>query len=131
MTTSESDRPLRVLDRSVTDLADDELAAELQRRRRARATPRRSSPADVGSTSVDTRSAASAAVARHDAGRYFAMLELPPTASADAVEKRYRELQAKYDPERHAADPDKHRTAKRLASELTRAYEALLEHLRR
>ena len=122
---SEAPRSLLVRDRPVAELDDAALEAEVRERRRARAATRGASP-----TSEPARAAA-AAVARADASRYYAMLEVPPSASLAQVEASYRALSARYDPQRHAGDPEKFRTAQRVADELTRAYRALVDLLRR
>jgi DnaJ-domain-containing protein 1 len=64
------------------------------------------------------------AVAQH-----YANLELPYGADLDTVKKQYRRLMSRYHPDRHQQSPEKQETANRLAAELTRSYDALVQHL--
>lgn len=63
--------------------------------------------------------------------QHYANLELPYGAGLDEVKKQYRRLMARYHPDRHHRDPRKSEVANRLAAELTRSYDALVEHLSR
>ena len=45
------------------------------------------------------------------------------------VQARYRELVAKYHPDKHAKDPEKHRAATELVAQLSKSYQTLLEKL--
>lgn len=63
--------------------------------------------------------------------QHYANLELPYGADLGAVKKQYRRLMARYHPDRHHRDPEKAAVANRLAAELTRSYDALVEHLGR
>jgi preprotein translocase subunit Sec63 len=60
----------------------------------------------------------------------YANLELPKGAPIEDVEKKYKELAAKYAPEKHASDPARSELAKELRAQLTRAYERLTTYLR-
>lgn len=108
--------------RTVADLSDEELEAELLRRRRERAR---------------TRSEAGPLAATHDRDnperqrllQYYANLELPPFAPLDDVKRAYRELMRRYHPDRHAGDPERQKAAHELAQSLTRAYDALVAYL--
>lgn len=63
--------------------------------------------------------------------QYYANLEVPYGADMDTVKKSYRRLMRRYHPDRHSGDPDRERLATELSQELTRAYDAVVEHLRR
>ncbi|MGB8332471.1 MAG: hypothetical protein WCE62_20270 [Polyangiales bacterium] len=57
--------------------------------------------------------------------QYLANLELSPGATWPEVERAYQRLRDRYDPEKHEADPDRHRIATELNDSLTKAYRAL------
>lgn len=137
------------LPKPLADMSDRELEEELQRRRRMRAA-KKASPiteqdrralavferAELGGIpSEGSRGAPSgdmaAAVERADLARHYAALELRPGAALPEIERAYRQLLAKYDPAKHAGNPDKHRAATQLVNELTRAYQVLSDRARR
>ena len=60
---------------------------------------------------------------------YYANLDLPYGADADAVKVAWRVLMKKYHPDRHAQDDDKRELANELCAELTRAYRELEQAL--
>ena len=115
------------LPRPVNELSDEELEAELQKRRRARA-------AKGGGPTAPTEGgrvarALEAIEKERELARYYANLELKPGASLADVKRKYEELIAKYHPEKHAGDPERFRAATELAAQLTRAYTVLSERL--
>jgi DnaJ-class molecular chaperone len=119
---------------------DAELEAELQKRRMARAR--------AGAGTADPKSAegkraggaaetggrverALAAIEKErEIAQAYANLELPKGAPIEDVEKKYKELSAKYAPEKHTADAARVELAKELRAQLTRAYERLTTDLR-
>jgi DnaJ-domain-containing protein 1 len=104
--------------RPLAELTDVELEEEVLRRRRDRAAGRqdpRHSESPVDRQLV----------------QYYANLELDPTATIDDIKSAYRRLMRKYHPDKHLGEPGRHRAATELAAQLTRAYDALLEHLQR
>ncbi len=115
---------MRIAGKRLSELTDQELETELQRRRRLRGNHRGTEP------ERESRGLA-AAVERANTRQWYANLELEPGATLADVKDAYQRLMAKYDPEKHAHDPDKYRAAKELARGLTEAYEHLTEHLRR
>lgn len=135
------------LPKPLAEMSDRELEDELQRRRRLRASKKaspiteqdrralavfeRSELGGSGSSGSGQGGDMAAAVERADLARYYAALELRPGATLAEVEKSYRQLLAKYDPAKHAGNPDKHRAATQLVAELTRAYQVLGERVRR
>lgn len=141
---SDGDLP-RALDlpKALAEMSDRELDEELQRRRRLRAAKKTASSQSpiteqdrralavferqMTGSSPESKSDMAAAVERADLAKHYAALELKPGATLAQVEKAYRDLLAKYDPGRHAGNPEKHRAATQLVAELTRAYQALVE----
>ncbi len=117
---------MRIGGKRLSELTDQELEAELVRRRRMRGASR---PTD-GEPTAPERTSAAAAVRRANVRQWYANLELKPGASVDDVKDAYKRLMAKYNPEKHLGDPEKHRAATELARGLTEAYEGLLDHLR-
>lgn len=116
------------LQKPVSELTDRELEEELQRRRRLRALGRGSAssgPSEAG------RSWIAAASERVDLARHYAALELEPGASLSRVESAYRSLVAKFHPDKHKADPEKHHAALKVVAELERSFRALAAHLQR
>ena len=96
----------------LADLSDAELEEELRSRRLQRL----------------ERLAAGSGVDRAVA-QYYANLELKPGASLDEVQRAYDALAARYDPSKHASDPQRHKAALELLESLKRAYDALVRHL--
>lgn len=116
------------LGKSVEELTDAELEAEIARRRAAR---RSVVGAASEGTSVDAPRAASALEHDRETLQAYANLELPRGASWPEVEARYRELLARFHPDKHRSDPDRYRIALDVAAGLTRAYQVLYGRIRR
>lgn len=108
----------------VAELSDDELEAELLRRRRARAMWRSEAGPIARESERDNPE-------RKQLIQYYANLELPPFASLDDVKRAYKDLVHRYHPDRHAGDADRQRTANELLLSLTKAYEGLTAHFER
>ena len=110
---------------SLSELSDAELAEEAERRRRRRR--------GGAAPSSPTRGANPPAEALDSSTvrRYLKSLELEPGASLDEVRDRYLAMLDKYDPDKHAGDPEKHQAAQRVTDRLTEAYRGLREYLRR
>lgn len=105
------------------ELTDEELERELQRRRRSRGMSRE---AEAVSSHTNDRPGWKI---REELRRWYRALELKPGSSLDDVERSYKELLNRYDPDQHSEDPEKHRLAKRLAAGLGEAYYGLRDHL--
>lgn len=106
--------------------SDAELDAELAKRRLARA----KNAASKSGAPVETSARVERAIAAdRDIAQAYANLELPKGAPIEDVEKKYKELSAKYAPEKHASDPQRSELAKELRAQLTRAYDRLRAHL--
>ena len=105
---------------------DAELDAELARRRLLRAKKAGAAPEAGGRV----ERALAAIEKDKEIAQAYANLELPTGAPIDDVEKKYKELSARYAPEKHASDPGKVELAKELRAQLTRAYERLTAYLR-
>ena len=114
-------------------MSAEELAAEIENRRRAReevdellggkrrraeTPPRRPAP---------PRTAAGDDAIR----RAYASLEVPAGSDFETVRKSYRRLMRKYHPDLHGGSPEKSRAATDLTQRLTQAYKTLEKHLRR
>ena len=106
----------------VAELTDDELEAELLRRRRMRAGVR----ANLGPVASH---AERDSPEQKQLMQFYANLELPPFAPLEDVKRAYRDMMRRYHPDKHAGDPERRRVAEELAQSLTRAYEALTRHL--
>ena len=130
--------------KSLEDLSDEELEAELERRRRenaARAAVEKAR-ARAAEQAGDARPAAQAASAsvvdlahlppaqRRQVRQYYANLELPFGASLDEVKHAYRRLMRQYHPDKHENDPARHQLATQLSQKLTMAYNELSRLLR-
>jgi DnaJ-domain-containing protein 1 len=63
--------------------------------------------------------------------QYYANLEVPYDSDLEVVKKSYRNLMRRYHPDRHSADPEREKLSTALSQELTRAYDAVVAHLRR
>ena len=111
-------------------MSDAELAAEIERRRKARdeveeavhgkrrTTPPPRTPPRTASGDDALRKA-------------YAALEVPAGSDFETVKKSYRRLMRKYHPDLHGGAPEKSRAATDLTQRLTQAYKTLEKHLRR
>lgn len=108
----------------VAELSDEELEAELVRRRKARAEAR-----SVGGPIASKNERDSPE--RQQLVQYYANLELPPFAPLDDVKRAYKELIRRYHPDKHAGDPERQKVANELTQSLTKAYEAILAAMER
>ena len=134
---------------SLDQLTDAELEAEIERRYRARqaaaarpagaSSSTRAGAANPGSpprpSGGGARSAGAGpgkrAAAPDELRLAYAALEVPHGADFATVRKSYRALMRKYHPDRHAASPEKQKTATELAQKLTQAYELIEKRQRR
>ena len=109
------------------DLSDEQLAAEIERRRLDREINDRAARAEQArrATQAPPRPPADDPVARA-----YAALEVPPGSNFETVRKAYRSLMRKYHPDRHASSPEKQKAANELAQKLTEAYDTLEKRLR-
>jgi DnaJ-domain-containing protein 1 len=62
---------------------------------------------------------------------WYARLELPIGADADAIRTQFRVLMRRYHPDRNVGDNRSEELATRISQDLTVAYEGLLAHLNR
>ena len=111
-------------------MSDAELAAEIERRRKARdeveeavhgkrrtAPPPRTPPRTASGDDAIRKA--------------YAALEVPAGSDFETVKKSYRRLMRKYHPDLHGGAPEKSRAATDLTQRLTQAYKTLEKHLRR
>ena len=119
-------------------ISDEELEAELERRRAAREraareAAARAARAQAGSgarprTAPPPRPAPTQA---EEIRRAYATLEVAVGSDFETVRTAYRALMRKYPPDRHAQTPEKQKAATELAQKLTQAYKLLEKHLRK
>jgi DnaJ-domain-containing protein 1 len=128
-------------------VSDNELAAELERRRRARdeaeeaAHGPRAKPAESpsakraepGPRPAGARSEPPRRTASGDESlrRAYAALEVPPGSDFETVRKAYRRLMRKYHPDLHGGSPEALRAANDLTQRLTEAYKIIEKQTRR
>jgi len=136
LTRSMKDRTMGRPQKPVSDMTDEELEDELLARRRARAarhgvdlgpTPPRSQ--ERSSASVSTARSRARSPQEQQIAQYYANLELKPGATLDEVRQAYRGMMRRYHPDKHLGDPERHKAATELAQSLTKAYQALVDHL--
>jgi DnaJ-domain-containing protein 1 len=113
-------------------LSDDELEAELERRRLAREETEEAArgprPTSAGARGSGTRRAdpPRRTAAGDDAvRRAYAALEVPPGSDFETIRKAYRRLMRKYHPDLHGGTPAAQRAATDLTQRLTEAYKLL------
>ena len=63
--------------------------------------------------------------------QYLANFELSPSATWTDVERAYVRMLERYRPDKHAADPERHRAAQELTESLTNAYQVLQRYFDR
>jgi DnaJ-domain-containing protein 1 len=144
----DDDRSRRSRGRSEGDIgsmSDDELAAEIERRRQAREeveratsrssrpTPRSSRPTGGASGRFREEYAPPRRTAAGDEAirRAYAALEVPPGSDFEAVKRSYRRLMRKYHPDLNVGSPERQKAATDLAQRLTQAYKLLEKQLRK
>lgn len=110
-------------------MTDAELDAERERRRRARIA--RSAGAAAVEPPVGGRVARAleSLQKEREIAQAYANLELKPGATLADVEKKYAELSARYSPDKHKGNAERHRAATELVAQLGRARAALATHL--
>jgi DnaJ-domain-containing protein 1 len=129
----------------VGSMSDEELQAEIERRRQAREEVERvtsrgrstaGAPPRPERSSRDSFRGYSAQPRRTAAGdealrRAYAALEVPAGSDFESVKRSYRRLMRKYHPDLNAGSAEKQKAATDLAQRLTEAYKTLEKHLRR
>lgn len=116
------------LKKPLVELTDAELEAERERRLRARV-ERGVAPLDEPAPEGRVARALEAQKRERELAQHYANLELKPGATKEEVQARYRDLVAKYHPDKHAKDPEKHRAATELVAQLSKSYQTILEKL--
>ena len=126
-------------------IKDQDLEAELERRRQAR---EEAEHAARGTKPTPRPGASARPGPRPGAGprpqpprrtpsgdeairRAYAALEVPPGSDFDTVRKAYRRLMRKYHPDLHEARPETQKAANDLAQRLTESYKLLEKQLRK
>lgn len=108
----------RIGDKPLSELTDAELQRELLERRRRRGY----TPGREPATQPPRRSTG---IPGWKVRQWYRNLELAPGATSAEVEAAYEALMARYDPKKHAGNPEKHRAAMKLAAGLQEAHEGL------
>lgn len=62
--------------------------------------------------------------------QYLANLELSPGATWPEIDRAYKRLRDRYNPEKHEGHPERHEAAQELNSSLSNAYQSLREYFR-
>jgi DnaJ-domain-containing protein 1 len=113
-------------------ISDEELEAELERRRVAReAAARARTRAEAPRAQSRPQTPPARPAPADDIRRAYASLEVPPGSDFETVRKAYRTLMRKYHPDRHAQTPEKQKAATEVAQKLTQAYKLLEKQLRK
>jgi len=133
-------------------MSDEELAAEIERRRQAREEVERLTSRGRPSAGPSRPAAGSSRPAagssrpfrehgyppprRTAAGdealrRAYAALEIPAGSDFEAVKRSYRRLMRKYHPDLNAGSDERQKAATDLTQRLTEAYKTLEKHLRK
>lgn len=113
------------------ELSDLELEEELARRRQARAAGTPATPPANVDASPRVQRALEALERDREVQQAYANLELNKNAPWADVEAKYRELLARFHPDKHRADPERYRAALDVVAGLTRAYQTLYQRVKR
>ena len=112
---------------SLDDMSDQELEAELKRRREER----ESRAAETEQRARDRARQAAGGTRENKIAQYYAQLEVPYGSDFDTVKQSYRRLMRKYHPDLHGGTTEKQRAATDLTQRLTQAYKTLEKRLRK
>jgi DnaJ-domain-containing protein 1 len=112
-------------------MSDSELAAEIERRRKARDEVEEAVHGKRRATPPPPRTPPRTASGDDALRKAYAALEVPAGSDFETVKKSYRRLMRKYHPDLHGGAPEKSRAATDLTQRLTQAYKTLEKHLRR
>jgi DnaJ-domain-containing protein 1 len=127
----------------VGTMSDEELEAEIERRRQAREEVERITSRGRASSGPSARPASKpfreygtppprrTAAGDEAIRRAYAALEIPAGSDFEAVKRSYRRLMRKYHPDLNAGSPEKQKAATDLAQRLTEAYKILEKQLRK
>jgi DnaJ-domain-containing protein 1 len=135
---------------TVDDMTDEELEAELARRRmlrqREEGERQKREQAEEAARQRYTQRTGQAPPPKRESRRreipktpirteekrlreLYQQLEVPYGAGFDEVKKSFRRLMRKYHPDLHVSNPEKHKVATQLTMSLTQAYNELEVHL--
>ena len=112
-------------------MSDAELAAEIERRRKARDEVEEAVHGKRRTAPPPPRTPPRTASGDDALRKAYAALEVPAGSDFETVKKSYRRLMRKYHPDLHGGAPEKSRAATDLTQRLTQAYKTLEKHLRR
>jgi DnaJ-domain-containing protein 1 len=112
-------------------MSDAELAAEIERRRKARDEVEEAVHGKRRTAPPPPRTPPRTASGDDAIRKAYAALEVPAGSDFETVKKSYRRLMRKYHPDLHGGAPEKSRAATDLTQRLTQAYKTLEKQLRR
>jgi DnaJ-domain-containing protein 1 len=112
-------------------MSDAELAAEIERRRKARDEVEEAVHGKRRTAPPPPRTPPRTASGDDALRKAYAALEVPAGSDFETVKKSYRRLMRKYHPDLHGGAPEKSRAATDLTQRLTQAYKTLEKQLRR
>ena len=111
---------------TIDEMSDDELEAELKRRRQER----ESRAAEDAQRARERSRHAAGGTRENKIAQYYAQLEVPYGSDLDTVKQSYRRLMRKYHPDLHSGNPEKQKVATELAQALSHAYNELEQILK-
>lgn len=111
---------------SLDDMSDEDLEAELKRRREER----ESRAAETDQRARDRARQAAGGTRENKIAQYYAQLEVPYGSDLETVKQSYRRLMRKYHPDLHSGNPEKQKVATELAQALSHAYNELEQILK-
>jgi DnaJ-domain-containing protein 1 len=111
---------------TLDDMSDQELEAELKRRRE----DRESRAAEDAQRARERSRQAAGGTRENKIAQYYAQLEVPYGSDLETVKQSYRRLMRKYHPDLHSGNPEKQKVATELAQALSRAYNELEQILK-
>jgi len=111
---------------TLDEMSDQELEAELKRRREER----ESRAAEDAQRARERSRQAAGGTRENKIAQYYAQLEVPYGSDLDTVKQSYRRLMRKYHPDLHSGNPEKQKVATELAQALSRAYNELEQILK-
>ena len=107
------------------ELSDEDLEAELRRRRDERETRAAEETTRARDQQRQRQRQATGGTRENKIAQYYAQLEVAYGSDLDTCKQAYRRLMRKYHPDLHSGDPEKQKIATELAQSLSRAYNEL------
>jgi DnaJ-domain-containing protein 1 len=111
---------------SLDEMSDQDLEAELKRRREDREVR----AAEDAQRQRERAKYPAGGTRENKIAQYYAQLEVPYGSDLETVKQSYRRLMRKYHPDLHSGNADKQKVATELAQALSRAYNELEQVLK-